>query len=220
MKVSPSLFLHTLLLAVFSISTAEDTIVPSAQPISRYTREWGNSAFHREVVKAVETRIASDFAQAIVLEGLIDDEVTGPIAFLRDTEKETTFMITKKQTEGVPYWIVKANPSNDPEASTIEMTDGTESGRIGFKKSMLTQAIRAPVATQPKPNDRNSGRKPGVNIGGAIRQPPGGTNLKPVTPQVGQPKSQPAPANPQEDLTAEERMENRSQRRKVPPPSG
>lgn len=122
-------------------------------------------------------------------------------------------MITNKQTEGVPYWIVNASPSNNPEASTIEMTDGTESGQIGFKKSMLTQAIHAPVASKPNPNARNK------TSAGGIRPPPGNSALKPMTSSTGQAKSPPQQVDPQEELTAEERMENRSQRRKVPPPS-
>ena len=154
--------------AVDAPSETEEENLPTGFPVTRYTAIWENSPFNREVIPAAAETLESSFARAIVLEGVINDDEKGPVAYVRDTRDDKSLVITTAKTESHPFTIVSAKQSNRPEETKITITDGKETGEIGFEAATLTQAIAQPIPSAPPPK-----------AGGAGRQPP-------ILPQVGQ----------------------------------
>ena len=205
----------------------EDTL-PMGFPVARYTAVWENSPFNREVIPAAPKTLGSSFAGALVLEGVINDDEKGPLAYVRDTREDKSLVITSAKSDGHPFSIVSAKQSNRPEETKITITDGNETGEIGFETAALTQAIAQPVSTAPpqtqgrvdprggiaQPNLQQGAGQVGGQSGGGAQ--PGGMRPGGNTPQIGSPATStaaPASATPALDaLDAEPR------RRRVPLP--
>ena len=97
----------------------EEETLPTGFPVTRYTAIWENSPFNREVVAAAAKTIESSFAQSLVLEGVINDDVKGPVAYVRDKREDKSLVITSAKNESHPYTIVSANQSRRaPSSST------------------------------------------------------------------------------------------------------
>lgn len=152
----------------------EDTL-PTGFPVARYTAIWENSPFNREVIPAAPKTLESSFAGALVLEGVINDDEKGPVAYVRDTREDKPLVITTAKNETHPFTIVSAKQAKRPEETKITITDGSETGEIGFQAASLTQAIAQPVSTAPP---QNAGRG---DPRGGIPQP----NLQQGAGQVG-----------------------------------
>jgi hypothetical protein len=206
----------------------EDTL-PTGFPVTRYTAIWENSPFNREVIPAVAQTIESSFARAIVLEGVINDDEKGPVAYVRDTREDKPLVITTAKTESHPFTIVSAKQSNRPEETKITITDGKETGEIGFEAAALTQAIAQPVSAAPpqkagKPDPRGGNQQPNFQQGaGQVGGQSGGGaqagGIRPAagnTPQIGTPA---APTGaPQSVTPALDALDSEPRRRRVPLP--
>lgn len=229
MKVVSATLLIPVILAGFL--RAEDAVLPTGYPVTRYTDIWENSPFNREVVKAAAKTMESSFAGSLILEGLVTDDTLGPIAYVRDVREDKPIVITKEKTEAHPFTIVSANQVANPEETKVTVTDGSETGEIGYVVAKLTQAIAAPAPaapTQPQNRQGQGGQPPGrdgkglplpggAGGGGAAgtspalsRNPPGSTPV-PKPEDAGKPTSV-APAL--DNMDAEPR------RRRVPLPGG
>ncbi len=203
-------------------AAGEEEVLPTAFPVSRYIGIWENSPFNREVLPPVVQTIQSSFAQSLVLEGIVNDDARGTIAYVRDTKENTPLVITSEPSEGHPYTIVSANLSNNPEETKVTLTDGTESGEIGFVVATLTQAIAQPAAAAPPPQSAREGRDPR-----APRAPRGGA-APPIPTQGGGQAGGAAISDgmpPDADATqsapsALEKIDSEPRRRRIPLPAG
>ena len=104
---------------------AEDAVLPTGFPVTRYTAVWENSPFNREVVKAGAKTMESSFAGSLVLEGLVTDDQLGPIAYVRDVREDKPIVITREKSEAHPFTIVSANQVANPEETKVTVTNGT-----------------------------------------------------------------------------------------------
>jgi hypothetical protein len=203
--------------------TAEDDVLPTAHPVSRYTDIWENSPFNREVVKVVAEAISSSFAQTLTLEGIVTDDTIGPIAYVRDNAENQPIVITSAKSETHPYTIVSANLVNNPEETKVTITDGKETGEIGYVIAKLTQPIQQiqpqapPQGQDPKnrPGQKNVPPAPPGNADAAanrqaIPRVPGNALNPPAAPN--QPQA-PASATP-----ALDQLDDEPRRRRVPLP--
>lgn len=207
----------------------EEETLPTGFPVTRYTAIWENSPFNREVVAAAVKTIESSFAQSLVLEGVINDDVKGPVAYVRDKREDKSLVITSAKTDSHPYTIVSANQSRRPEETKITITDGNETGEIGFEVAALTQAIAQPVASSPPPKKEGKGNDPrsGGNLnaaqqgagqvggsggGGASGARPAGQS----NPQIGTPAAQ--TGTPTSVTPALDALDSEPRRRRVPLP--
>lgn len=195
-----------------------DTLLPVAFPVTRYTAIWEDSPFEREVVKPVVNTVPSTFAQSLVLEGLVNDDRRGPVAYVRDNRDNLSLVVTKEPsgTASNPYTVVSAKLSRKPEESKVTITDGKETAEIGFVVASLTQAIAAP-APAPAPARQSRTEKPdkasirpstppGLVAPGAI--PPGGAGIDAATPN-----DEPTSLTP-----ALDKLDSEPRRRRVPLP--
>ncbi len=160
-----------------SAETEEEAVLPTAYPVSRYSAIWENSPFNREVVKPIGQTIQSSFAQSLVLEGLINDDKRGPVAYVRDTREDLSLVITQEKSTNPsnPYTVVSASLSRRPEETKVTITDGKETAEIGFVAATLTQAIAAPAPAPAasRPPAGREGRVPVTPPPGSISQPGG-----------------------------------------------
>jgi len=190
----------------------ESPVTPVARPSSHYTAEWENSAFHREVIPPQPTlEIRAGFAQYLTLDGLVEDDVEGPIAFVRNTEENLYLMITRERKPGVPFRIVEANQTHNPVTTTVRITNGTEEATIGFDRNRLVQSLSAPPAAAAKEES-----SPGATTsppGDSERSSRGTTNEPPAD------EAERISPGEGEELTPEDRLENRTRQRKVPRPT-
>ncbi|MCB1206851.1 MAG: hypothetical protein KDN18_21525 [Verrucomicrobiae bacterium] len=218
MKVHSSIAL--LCLCVAASAAAEEEILPGAYPLTRYLAIWDNSPFNREVIKPVSQTIASSFAGSLVLEGIVNDDTIGPIAYVRDVREDKPLVITKQASEGHPFTIVSANQATNPEETKVTVTDGKETGEIGFVVAKLTQAIAAPApappANQNRPGQSPPGRdqKGGAGGGGAGQLRPG---IAPNTPNTSKPADV---GKPTSVAPALDNLDSEPRRRRVPLPGG
>lgn len=221
------------LLLPASLLVAEEEVLPTGYPVARYLAIWEDSPFNREVVPAAPQTIESSFAQSLVLEGVVNDDEKGPVAYARDKREDKPLVITSAKSESHPYTIVAAKQSRRPEETKITVTDGRETGEIGYELASLTQAIAQPVAAapaqRPAPGSRDPrtggplGQIPPQGAGQAAGQPGGGAQgggARPpgVPPQVGNPAAPsgaPASATPALDA-----LDSEPRRRRVPLPGG
>ncbi|MEM9018288.1 MAG: hypothetical protein AAGC68_14840 [Verrucomicrobiota bacterium] len=196
-----------------SLSIAEE-VLPTGFPLNRYTALWEDSPFNREVVKPVETKIESNFGKDIVLEGVVNDQVVGPIAYLRDLKKNEPIVVTSKESETSPYRILTTSKSNDPAETTVTITDGDETAEIGFQSNLLTQRIATPNPVNPNQNranedDREDARAARARAAANLRNNQGTT----PQPAGGNAPNQPNPnAQPQED---DDPLDTDTRRRKI-----
>lgn len=204
---------------------AEDAVLPTGFSVTRYIDIWENSPFNREVVKAGATTMASSFAGSLVLEGLVTDDTLGPIAYVRDIREDKPIVVTRQKSESHPFTIVSANQVANPEETKVTVTNGNETGEIGYVAAKLTQAIAAPAPAPavPAPAGQRQGQiLPGRD--GKGLQPPGGAGIPPATNQ-NLPGAAP-PANPQganqptSVAPALDNMDDQPKRRRVPLPGG
>jgi len=151
---------------------AEDDVLPTSHPVSRYTEIWENSPFNREVVKVVEQAISSSFAQTLTLEGVVNDNTRGAIAYVRDNAENQPIVITSAKSESHPYTIVSANLVNNPEETKVTITDGKETGEIGYVIAKLTQPIQQ-FQPQAQPQGQDPKQRPNK---GTPPPPPGGAD--------------------------------------------
>lgn len=178
----------SLLLSGLSVRAEEsESVLPSAFPLARYSSEWKNSPFLREVVAPVTQTFESDFAKSIILEGVVQDDQRGTIAYARDTSNKEPLVIT---SDSQPYKIVSAKQSNDPKETSVTITDGKESGSITYITERLTQAIVQPQPAQPTQAITDPRGKQQHSPKGPTAHPPRGT------PPV-QPTMPPDPTSPQ-----------------------
>ena len=127
--------------------TAEDQL-PIQRPVAQYATIWENCPFNREVVKAVDTQIASTFGRNLALDGLSYDSVIGPIAYLRDLSDNQPFMVTKEKSNNHPYSIVEATETDDPREAKVTVTNGEEIAEIRYTTNLMTKTIAQP-STKP-----------------------------------------------------------------------
>lgn len=194
---------------------AQDNLLPTPYPVNRYTDIWENSPFNREVIKEVVTGPQTSFSQNLVLEGVVTDDTRGTVAYVRDIREDKPLVITSNETDGHPYRVVGANQEHDPEKTKVTITDGKETGEIGFNAQKLTQAIAVPAPApapaggrQPnQPPGRDAKAKPPVN-------PPGGApgNVGAVVPPVD------ATGNPASGAPILDKIDSEPRRRRVPLP--
>ena len=211
-------------LCVHVASAEDDTVLPVAFPVSRYLAIWEDSPFEREVIKPVVQTISSTFAQSLVLEGLVNDDERGPVAYVRDTREEKSFVVTREKSpsEANPYAIVGAQLSRNPEESKVTITDGNETAEIGFAAATLTQAISAPAAAPDSPSQA-PGRpgQPGDGKGRPALQP-GSAAPEPARPAGGRGSPAATPneesAKPASITPALDRLDSEPRRRRVPLP--
>lgn len=201
-------------------SDGEEEILPGDYPLARYLAIWENSPFNREVVKPVSQTIASSFAGSVVLEGIVNDDTVGPIAYARDVREDKPIVITREGREGHPFTIVSANQATNPEETKVTITDGKETGEIGFVVAKLTQAIAAP-APAPPPAQNRPGQPPGRDSrAGAGGGGAGGVPRPALTPN---PPNAPSPSDagkPTSVAPALDNLDAEPRRRRVPLPGG
>ncbi len=221
--------LHALMLCgALGSFAAEEVVLPTAFPVSRYTEIWENSPFNREVTPPVVQAIQSSFAQTLVLEGLVQDDARGAIAYVRDTKANQPLVITKEPSQGHPYTIVSAHPSHNPEHTKVTITDGKETGEIGFVVASLTQAIAQPVAAAPQKSEGREARDlrnpragglapPGVqgNAGGGQPDPAAGAAANGAPP----PPPDSPKAESQSPMQVLDKMDSEPRRRRIPLPA-
>jgi hypothetical protein len=201
---------------------AEDAVLPTGYPVTRYTDIWENSPFNREVVKAAATTMQSSFAGSLVLEGLVTDDTLGPIAYVRDVREDKPIVITREKSEAHPFTIVSANQVANPEETKVTVTDGTESGEIGYVVAKLTQAIVAPAPSPAAQQQQRQGQSPPGRDGKGV-PPPGGGGTPAVSrnPPGSTPAVKPEDANkPTSVAPALDNMDSEPRRRRVPLPGG
>lgn len=208
-------------LSVTSVRT-EDDVLPVAHPVSRYTEIWDDSPFNREVIKAVAETISSSFAQTLTLEGIVTDNTIGPIAYVRDNAENQPIVITSAKSESHPYTIVSANQVNNPEETKVTITDGRETGEIGYVVAKLTQPIQQ-FQPQAPPQGQDPKNRPGQKNVPPI--PPGGAdaaNRQAILRAPGNalnPSSAPnQPETPASATPALEQLDDEPRRRRVPLP--
>lgn len=209
-------------LSVASVRT-EDDVLPAAHPVSRYTDIWDDSPFNREVIKAVAETISSSFAQTLTLEGIVTDNTIGPIAYVRDNAENQPIVITSAKSESHPYTIVSANQVNNPEETKVTITDGKETGEIGYVVAKLTQPIQQ-IQPQAPPQGQDPKNRPGQKNAPPI--PPGGADAaanRQAIPRVpGNSLNPPAaPNQPQAPASATpalNQLDDEPRRRRVPLP--
>lgn len=169
--------------------------LPNSHPVTRYTAVWENSPFTREVVKVVERKIVSSFGNALTLEGLVNDDERGPVAYVKDnTENKTLVITTEPDTaeKGHPYTIVSADLLKNPQETTVAITDGNETAEIRYPENTLTRTIAqdAPPQQQENVDPRQANRN---------------------RPQPGKPRPVPTPgsvsANPPSQTAAQAELE-------------
>lgn len=220
-------------LAVFATAiplVAEDAVLPAAFPVTRYTAIWENSPFNREVVKAAAKTMESSFAGSLVLEGLVTDDTLGPIAYVRDIREDKPIVITRETSEAHPFTIVTANQVANPEETKVTVTNGTETGEIGYVVAKLTQAIAAPAPVAPPQQQRQGqgGQPPGRDGKGVPPLPggggAGGAGASPAlsrNPPGANPTATPADSDkPTSVAPALDNMDAEPRRRRVPLPGG
>jgi hypothetical protein len=208
-------------LSVISVRT-EDDVLPVAHPVSRYTEIWDDSPFNREVIKAVAETISSSFAQTLTLEGIVTDNTIGPIAYVRDNAENQPIVITSAKSESHPYTIVSANQVNNPEETKVTITDGRETGEIGYVVAKLTQPIQQ-IQPQAPPQGQDPKNRPGQKNVPPI--PPGGADaanrqaILRVPGNALNPSSAPnQPETPASATPALEQLDDEPRRRRVPLP--
>lgn len=190
---------------------SEDDVLPTAHPVSRYTEIWENSPFNREVIKTASETITSDFAQTLTLEGIVNDDTLGTIAYVRDNATNQPLVITSAKSESHPYTIASANLVANPEETKVTLTDGTETGEIGYVIAKLTQPIQQIQPQQQAPDQRarpgSTGEPPPDSLdadakrqakprirGNALNPPADGSNPAPpasITPALDQLDAEP-----------------------------
>lgn len=224
MKLRLPSLLHGILLLAASSLAGQDGLLPTAYPVIRYSEIWENSPFERVVIKEVVSGPQSSFAQNLVLEGVVTDDTRGTVAYVRDIREDKPLVITSNESGDHPYRVVSANQEHNPEATKVTITDGKETGEIGFNAQKLTQAITAPVAAPSA--------APGLAPGGQPRpgnQPPGRDGKdKPQLPQSPQTPQSPAAGvavppvpvtdNPGSGAPVLDKIDNEPRRRRVPLP--
>ncbi len=205
---------------------AEDVVLPTGFPVTRYTAVWENSPFNREVVKAGAKTMESSFAGSLVLEGLVTDDQLGPIAYVRDVREDKPIVITREKSEAHPFTIVSANQVANPEETKVTVTNGTETGEIGYVAAKLTQAIAAPAPVAPQPQQRPGQAPPGRDGKGMPPQP-GGGGAGGSAPELSRNPPGSAPAvkpgdsdKPTSVAPALDEMNSEPRRRRVPLPGG
>jgi hypothetical protein len=205
---------------------AEDEVLPTSHPVSRYTEIWENSPFNREVIKVASEAITSSFAQTLTLEGIVNDDSIGPIAYVRDNAENQPIVITSAKSESHPYTIVSANLVNNPEETKVTLTDGKETGEIGYVVAKLTQPIQQfqPQA-QPQDPRARSGNK------GAPPAPPSSPDAAAAAAAANRPDAPRIPGNalnpannakkaeqPASVTPALDKLDDEPRRRRVPLP--
>jgi hypothetical protein len=206
---------------------AEDAVLPTGYPVTRYTAVWENSPFNREVVKAAAKTMESSFAGSLVLEGLVTDDTLGPIAYVRDVREDKPIVITREKSEAHPFTIVSANQVANPEETKVTVTDGTETGEIGYVVAKLTQAIAAPAPSPAAQQQQRQGQSPPGRDGKGVPPPPGGGGAGGAAPAVSRNPPGSTPAVKPEDADkptsvapALDNMDSEPRRRRVPLPGG
>lgn len=218
-----------LLATVFAELHAEESVLPTGYPVTRYTDIWENSPFNREVVKAVAKTMESSFAGSLVLEGLVTDDTLGPIAYVRDVREDKPIVITREKSEAHPFTIVSANQVANPEETKVTVTDGSETGEIGYVVAKLTQAIAAPAPVAPTQQRQGQGGQPPGRDGKGLPLPggAGGGGAAGTSPALSRNPPGSTPATKPEDAgkptsvaPALDNMESEPRRRRVPLPGG
>jgi len=146
---------------------AEEEVIPTRFPVSRYTATWDDSPFTREVVKPTVQTVQSDFARNLTLEGLVNDDEAGPIAYVRDLQADQSLVITSETHASHPYTLVSANQVNDPQQTTVTVTNGNEEAEIGYEAGSMTRAIDS-----PRPSKTSSTAKSGSAADSSPRSGP------------------------------------------------
>jgi hypothetical protein len=209
-----SLFILLLLATVHPLG-AEDQVIPTSFPVSRYTGVWESSPFNREVLVAVAQTITSNFAQNLTLEGVVNDDAVGPVVYVRDNAKNEPLVIRMDGSENHPYKIVSVNLVNNPEETKVTITDGTETGEIGYVVAKLTQPIQAFQAKSPE------GKNPAVRDPRVAAPPSAGKLVRPPGERIpgnGNPDAAVETEAPKSVTPALDRIDEAPRKRRVPLP--
>lgn len=139
-----------LLFSTMSALADSDAILPSSYPVTRYTATWENSPFNREVIPFVAqtSKAQGSFAKSMILEGVVNDDSRGTIAYVRDNIENESYVVTSEANSSHPYIVKEANQSNDPRETKVTISNGDETAIIEFPNNSLTQKI---IATPPSP---------------------------------------------------------------------
>ncbi len=150
------------ILAAFGATAAcaQNQFLPTAYPVNRYTDVWEKSPFNRVVVKEAASGPKTSFSDSLVLEGVVTDDTRGTVAYVRDTREDKPIVITSEPTKDHPYRVVSATQDHNPEATKVTITDGSETGEIGFSAQKLTQAIAVPASAPAQPQNRPGNQPP------------------------------------------------------------
>lgn len=136
------------ILSAFSIAKSEDYVIPVSLPINRYLAIWENSPFLRKLNESTPLTIKSSFGGTLVLEGLVSDTSRGTVAYVRETEKGITLVVTEKEGDDHPYFLVAASQVNNPALSWVRISDGRETVDLGFDGHMSPTEM-PPTSTAP-----------------------------------------------------------------------
>jgi|GEM_PF-3852520 len=142
-----------------SLGQEEGAVLPQPYPVSRYQEVWENSPFSRIVVEVASPVIRSSFGRGLALQGLIDDQQNGPIAYVRDIETEAIYVVTKERHPSHPFRIVSAVHSPDPRNSKVLITDGAESAQIGYDEGSYTKKISRERSERQAPSKGGNGAR-------------------------------------------------------------
>jgi len=189
---------------------AEEKLIPTAILPIKYKSVWENSPFNREVIEAVETVVEDSKNKSLVLEGLIEDDQVGHIAYVRDLATETLMVITSRKSEEHDLVIVSANYTADPGKAKITVYDGKKSSEVAFASTTLTAPISAPSITSesrdPKKGKSDTGSlvnrrtapgqpaAPRTGSTGTAPSRPGNGTAESISPDPNQPDSPPIDA--------------------------
>lgn len=137
-------------------SQEADNILPSMYPTSRYIEVWENSPFNREVIKQTPQTTLSKFAQSLVLEGMVNDNRRGAIAYLRDQKEKKSYVVSSEASNSHSYTLVSASQATDPRESKVTITNGKETAEIGYPGDLLSKKIIQPESPAPDPDQNGT----------------------------------------------------------------
>jgi|GEM_PF-6504624 len=196
--------------AILMVFGGEEPALPEALPRSHYAPLWKDSVFHRVVIPAAPgEEIEGSLSQILVLEGIVEDELTGPMAFLRHTETGMTYMVTREPQPGVPYRLVRAKRTEEPAQTFVTVTDGQREATIRFRTDRKPPPPPQPdtqpgEVAEPATNGPDETSKPvsPTRRSDAESAPAGG-----ISPRISSDRSEPA-FDPSRKMI--ERLEERS----------
>lgn len=147
-----------------------EEILPRSYPASRYLTIWNNSPFLREVGDPTTIEGEAPATLDVSLEGLVIDENTGAIAYLRDSKTGEFLTATEKPSPLHSFLVMDARPNRDPTLTVVSISDGDRTADLRFsgpKWALLNGGAEA-FATSNQ-NEVSTGSEGSLPMAEAVR---------------------------------------------------